>query len=259
MTEDRRRGPCPEERKEKIRKATIGKKKTIISPNPSWFKKGEPRNNYFNIGRKPWNKDRLTSVSRVGKRYKKWRNSVLERDKYRCQKCGSEKKLHCHHIVPWKEDESLRFSPENGLTLCNACHSREEGVLLKVGVKSRFQEGHIVPKEWIDKANEKRIGKPAWNKGIPASPEMREKLRKYGIGKIPWNKGIKTGVKPPNLFCKGHEPWNKNIRQEIPLRKICTICKVEKEISYFTPMQKGKWYSGFCKMCRNAHLKIKRK
>jgi 5-methylcytosine-specific restriction endonuclease McrA len=55
--------------------------------------------------------------------WRKLRTLVLERDKYRCQKCFSdERKLHVHH----KKD---RFSGgedkvDNLISLCNCCHKK---------------------------------------------------------------------------------------------------------------------------------------
>lgn len=52
---------------------------------------------------------------------------VLERDDYRCKRCGAgksePKSLHVHHIKPWAGNEGLRFDKGNALTLCRLCHS----------------------------------------------------------------------------------------------------------------------------------------
>lgn len=51
---------------------------------------------------------------------------VLERDDYRCKRCGAgksgPKSLHVHHIKPWAGNEALRFDMGNVVTLCRACH-----------------------------------------------------------------------------------------------------------------------------------------
>lgn len=55
-------------------------------------------------------------------RYTKWRTEVYERDGYTCQACGMGGKLVAHHIDSWKSHESLRFTVDNGVTLCVSCH-----------------------------------------------------------------------------------------------------------------------------------------
>jgi len=55
--------------------------------------------------------------------YKKWRMSVYERDDFTCQRCHQKGcRLEAHHVVPWVESRELRFSIDNGITLCEECH-----------------------------------------------------------------------------------------------------------------------------------------
>lgn len=58
--------------------------------------------------------------------YKALRTMVFQRDGYLCIRCGSGKRLHCHHKVSLKNDFSKAFDPDNCETLCNSCHIREE-------------------------------------------------------------------------------------------------------------------------------------
>ena len=63
-------------------------------------------------------------------RYKHWRMSVLERDGFVCQGCGTKKNLQAHHIITWEEcrgNKDLRYATENGITLCRACHLEAHG------------------------------------------------------------------------------------------------------------------------------------
>lgn len=52
-----------------------------------------------------------------------WRNSVFERDKFTCKKCGCSKRLNAHHIKNFSNHKYLRFSLSNGITLCYHCHT----------------------------------------------------------------------------------------------------------------------------------------
>lgn len=61
---------------------------------------------------------------RSGK-YRTWKRHVLKRDEYRCQRCGSEQELCVHHIKPFADYPELRYSVDNGVTLCKECHRME--------------------------------------------------------------------------------------------------------------------------------------
>jgi len=54
--------------------------------------------------------------------YQVWREAVLKQDNYECQKCGSKKDLHCHHIIPIKIEPIFSVDPDNGIVLCKECH-----------------------------------------------------------------------------------------------------------------------------------------
>lgn len=63
-------------------------------------------------------------------KYDKFRRDVLERDTCVCQLCGAdgdETSLHVHHIEKYSENENLRTDVENGITLCEFCHSQTLG------------------------------------------------------------------------------------------------------------------------------------
>lgn len=57
----------------------------------------------------------------------KTRPIVLERDGYKCTKCGKNKKLCVHHIKGDGLTSSIKdkdHTPNNLVTLCTSCHSR---------------------------------------------------------------------------------------------------------------------------------------
>jgi len=57
---------------------------------------------------------------------KVWADSVKKRDKYRCQKpvCRSRNGImHAHHIKNYADNPELRFEIDNGVTLCERCHT----------------------------------------------------------------------------------------------------------------------------------------
>jgi hypothetical protein len=64
--------------------------------------------------------------------YLRWRRSVLERDAYRCQRCGREcrkreRGLAAHHIKAYAAYPALRLDVANGMTLCRECHMSLHG------------------------------------------------------------------------------------------------------------------------------------
>lgn len=60
-------------------------------------------------------------------KYKAWRLAVKRRDKFKCKKCGSRKKLAAHHIKKWADHPLLRYDVNNGITLCRKCHEMMSG------------------------------------------------------------------------------------------------------------------------------------
>lgn len=63
---------------------------------------------------------------RRSKKYIAFRSNVFKRDGYKCTKCGSTKKIHAHHIVPFflLFDEE-KYDVLNATTLCRLCHRKE--------------------------------------------------------------------------------------------------------------------------------------
>ena len=63
--------------------------------------------------------------------YQRWRQSVFKKDNWTCQECGKRSKknqylaIHAHHVKPFAVFPDLRFSIDNGQTLCVECHSEK--------------------------------------------------------------------------------------------------------------------------------------
>jgi 5-methylcytosine-specific restriction endonuclease McrA len=73
----------------------------------------------------------LRKVKRIklGKQiYRRLMKQVLERDGWRCQKCGTLENLQVHHKI--KRSQQGNDGLENLLTLCAYCHIAEHGQLL---------------------------------------------------------------------------------------------------------------------------------
>lgn len=88
--------------------------------------KGKAHYNYID------GRSKLVSPARYGKDWLTIRQSVLERDLFKCQYCGKdhhEVRLDVHHKIPFLHtfDNSL----SNLVTLCVSCHKKVEARLIK--------------------------------------------------------------------------------------------------------------------------------
>lgn len=57
--------------------------------------------------------------------YALWRKAVYTRDNYMCRECGAKGRIVAHHIQHWAKHPGLRFDVDNGVTLCEACHTKK--------------------------------------------------------------------------------------------------------------------------------------
>lgn len=70
-------------------------------------------------------------VERATHEYIEWRNSVFTRDNYTCQCCGAKNGdgsgksiiINAHHIKNWADNPAERYDINNGITLCERCHT----------------------------------------------------------------------------------------------------------------------------------------
>ena len=56
-----------------------------------------------------------------------WAERVKLRDGHVCRRCGSDSNLQAHHILPQDNYGFLAKVPENGITLCETCHTSLKG------------------------------------------------------------------------------------------------------------------------------------
>nr|WP_273544861.1 HNH endonuclease signature motif containing protein [Heliomarina baculiformis] len=66
------------------------------------------------------------------KRWQVLRHEILERDEWKCRRCGERRRLEVDHIKPVRTHPELSFDPRNLQTLCGPCHAR----------KTRIECGH---------------------------------------------------------------------------------------------------------------------
>lgn len=129
------------EAREKIRVAKIGKvpwNKGKKGVTKAWNKgkrmSSELRKRF--CGENHWNwKGGISSESkriRKSLEYRLWREAVFKRDFFTCVFCGVKNGdgkaivLHADHIKPFSLFPELRFSIDNGRTLCVSCHKKTE-------------------------------------------------------------------------------------------------------------------------------------
>ena len=91
---------------------------------------------------------KTTKIPRKWTLQNEWRNfrkSILERDNYKCQECGTNKNLCVHHIKPRSEYKELVYDPSNVITLCKYCHAKRhpgrESLILGKGNQKKLFDG----------------------------------------------------------------------------------------------------------------------
>ncbi len=94
-----------------------------VDQHPNWF---SPDFDFVAFAIKYGHKPRSKGGNKA---YAKFRQAILVRDKFTCQKCGlvddeEDTLLHVHHIVYVKHDRTRIFDPSNVISLCFNCHAK---------------------------------------------------------------------------------------------------------------------------------------
>lgn len=120
-----------------------------------------------------WNwKNGITSENdkiRKSKRYIRWRNSIYKRDEYTCQSCLSKNiELNAHHILDFASFENERLNIDNGITMCEKCHSN----CFEGSLHSEYGTRNVTPKQLIEYIIMKR-------KSLKIQSKLPRVLEKY--------------------------------------------------------------------------------
>lgn len=79
--------------------------------------------NYKGLNHYNWKGGKIHSYT-WARDWRLLRDKILQRDNYKCKKCGNKNQLEIHHIVPYEIIKN--HSEKNLITLCKSCHTKEE-------------------------------------------------------------------------------------------------------------------------------------
>ncbi|MDE0635366.1 MAG: tetratricopeptide repeat protein [Candidatus Poribacteria bacterium] len=79
-----------------------------------------------------------------------WKNEVKRRDKYTCRRCGFDKNLEVHHILPQKEFPNYVDNLHNGITLCGNCHSLLKGKETVTDLRGFLPNDNTIEKQFME-------------------------------------------------------------------------------------------------------------
>lgn len=90
-----------------------------------------------------WIMDRSKLVKRQERNdvaYKEWRKKVWLRDNFKCKIANPDcsGRIEAHHILSWKDFPDLRYSINNGITLCHKHHPKKR--IEEINLSSYFQK-----------------------------------------------------------------------------------------------------------------------
>lgn len=73
-------------------------------------------------------------------RWKALRMQALERDEWRCVRCGEPRRLEVDHIEPVRDRPDLAFNLGNLQVLCGRCHARKTRIEVGLGQPNPARE-----------------------------------------------------------------------------------------------------------------------
>ena len=68
------------------------------------------------------------NTSRYSRQLQEHRAIVLELAGHKCVQCGSDYRLHVHHIREWNPDDPTTHALDNLMTLCASCHRKQHPI-----------------------------------------------------------------------------------------------------------------------------------
>ena len=94
---------------------------------------------------------------------KKWSHRIKKLDNYKCKLCNTSKHLIVHHLYPKSIFPKKKFNLNNGITLCDHCHSDTHGWnrKTKAGLRASYPYEYNIKgrclKRWRDISKKERV------------------------------------------------------------------------------------------------------
>ena len=124
-----KKGTIPWNKEKKMSK-TFREKCKIRQTGKSWSPQTQFKKGQFAKEKHPMWKGGITldnQTIRESLQYEIWRKEIYKRDRWICRMCNKKcgkKNIIAHHIKLFSEFLELRFSIDNGITVCRNCHAK---------------------------------------------------------------------------------------------------------------------------------------